>query len=159
MQSPVKSTTILSWLALSAAAVLLLAGCLGRSGLFSPGAESHDSLEHVTDATFEERVLKCDKPVLVDFYAEWCGPCKQLTPIVEEFAGEHPEFRIVKVNVDDCTELAKRYQVDAMPTLLAFRGGKVVQRSLGWVPKSKIKKMMTEDTEERAAADGARRAT
>ena len=78
--------------------------------------EASDSrLEHVTAATFDERVLKCDKPVLVDFYAEWCGPCKKLGPLLEDFAEEHPEVRVVKVNVDDNRDLAGRYAVRCPP--------------------------------------------
>jgi thioredoxin 1 len=131
----------ISCLGLCALALLALAGCVGRNLVF-PWTQTPDSrLEHVTTATFEDRVLKCDKPVLVDFYAEWCNPCKQLTPIVEEFAAEHPEMRVVKVNVDDNPELARRYQVNAMPTLLTIRDGIVHERSVGLVPKSKLDEM------------------
>ncbi len=114
---------------------------MGRNGLVMPWSQPPDSLEHVTTANFDERVEKCDKPVLVDFYAEWCGPCKQLTPVLEEFAGEHPEVRVVKVNVNDYPELTKRFGVTAMPTLLVFRDGKLAKRSVGWVPKTKIQEL------------------
>ena len=100
------------------------------------------SLEHVTTATFDERVLKCDKTVLVDFYAEWCGPCKQLGPLLEEFSHEHPEVRVVKVNVDDNAALTRRYGVSAMPTLLVIRGGQEKDRSVGLVNKEKIRQMV-----------------
>ena len=64
---------------------------------------------------FDERVLKCEKPVLVDFYAEWCGPCKKLGPVLEDFAQEHPEIRVVKVNVDENPDLVRRYEVKGIP--------------------------------------------
>jgi thioredoxin 1 len=120
------------WLVPALLTAAVLAGCMGRNGMF-PWSESEakDSLEHVTAATFDERVLKCDKPVLVDFYAEWCGPCRQLTPRLEEFAQEHPEVRVVKVNVDNSPELARRYGVKAMPTLLVIRDGKVAKKRMG----------------------------
>lgn len=139
MHTKFHSSAILSCLALAVTAALAMSGCMGRSGQGFPWSQSSESrLEHVTTANFDERVLKCDKPVLVDFYAEWCGPCKQLTPILEEFSDEHPEVRVVKVNVDDNPELTKRFDVRAMPTLLAFRGGQVTSRSVGLVPKTKI---------------------
>jgi thioredoxin 1 len=124
-------------------AMLVLAGCVGHNGLGLPWSQTQDSrLEHVTAATFDQRVLKCDKPVLVDFYAEWCGPCKRLSPLVEEYAEEHPEVRVVKVNVDDCQELVKGYQVTGMPTLLVVRGGQVTARSTGLVPKAKLAELV-----------------
>ena len=125
---------------------LLLAGGLGHNSLVFPGSPAHEAsdstLEQVTSATFDERVLKCEKPVLVDFYGEWCGPCKKLGPVLEEFAKEHPEFRVVKVNVDENSDLAARYEVKAMPSLLAIHGGKVMSRSLGVVTKEKMAEMV-----------------
>jgi thioredoxin 1 len=110
----------------------LLAGCVGRNAFVFPWSQTPESrLEHVTAATFDERVLKCEQTVLVDFYAEWCGPCKQLGPVLEEFAKDHPEIRVVKVNVDDNSDLAARYEVTRMPSLLVFRGGKVTSRNVG----------------------------
>ena len=109
---------------------LLLAGC--RNAQFFPGTPAQESrLEHVTAATFEDRVLKCDKPVLVDFYAEWCGPCKKLEPLLEDFSDEHAEIRVVQVNVDENADLARRYGVKAMPTLLVIRDGQEASRSVG----------------------------
>ncbi len=104
---------------------LLLAGC---AGVFPQPQTQESLLEHVSTATFDERVLKCEKPVLVDFYAEWCGPCKMLGPVLEEFAQEHPEIRVVKVNVDENRDLAVRYEVNAIPLLLVFRGGEVTSQ-------------------------------
>ena len=155
MHTKFNSVAKLSCLALAAAAALAVSGCMGRNGLVFPWSQSSESrLEHVTAANFDERVLKCDKPVLVDFYAEWCGPCKQLIPILEEFADEHPETRVVKVNVDDSSDLAKRYGVNAMPTLLAFRGGQITSRSVGWVPKTKIQEIAGSGTVEASTTVG-----
>jgi thioredoxin 1 len=138
MRNAVSVCLRLSW----AAPFLLtfhLAGCAGF-----PARQKDDSrLEHVSTASFEERVLKCDKPVLVDFYAEWCGPCKRLSPVLEGIALEHPEIRVVKVNVDDNSELAARYGVTAMPTLIVIRGGQVTSQSTGLVPKEKLKEMLS----------------
>lgn len=116
---------------------LLLAGCHGGLDFpWSQTPETHESqLEHVTAANFDERVLKCDKPVLVDFYAEWCGPCKKLGPVLEDFAKDHPEIRVVKVDVDKNSELTSRYGVQSMPTLIVFRDGKTGPPSVGLVPK------------------------
>ena len=120
---------------------LLLPGCLGHNALLPWSQTEESRLEHVSAATFEERVLKCEKPVVVDFYAEWCGPCKRLGPVLEDFAQEHPEIRVVKVNVDENSELAGRYEVKAMPSLLVIRDGQVTTRSLGVVTKEKLKEM------------------
>jgi thioredoxin 1 len=147
MKNEYKSKSPLLWLGSALLAALALAGCLGRSGSF-PWSEpaTKDSLEHITSATFEERVLKCDKPVLVDFYADWCGPCKRLTPLLEEFAEEHPEVRVVKVNVDDNPELTRQYGVNAMPTLMVVRNGKVAgPPSVGLVPKSKLVELVASE--------------
>jgi len=123
----------------------LLTGCAG----FLPSSQKQDSrLEHVTAATFEERVLKSEKPVLVDFYAEWCGPCKQLGPILEDFAEEHPDVRVVKVDVAENSDLVSYYRVQAMPTLLVIRGGKVATRTIGLVSKEGLKEMIKEAPKE-----------
>lgn len=123
----------------------LLAGCMGHNGLVFPWSQTQEAgespLEHVSAANFAERVLKCDKPVLVDFYAEWCGPCKKLGPVLDDFAKEHPEVRVVKVNVDENKDLAGRYDVRAMPSLLAIRDGKVLTRTIGVVTKEKMLEM------------------
>ncbi|MGO9111015.1 MAG: thioredoxin [Thermoguttaceae bacterium] len=127
----------------------LLAGCVGRNVLVFPWSQTPESrLEHVTAANFDERVLKCEKPVLVDFYAEWCGPCKKLGSVLEDFAQEHPEIRVVKVNVDENSDLVGRYGVKAMPTLLVIRGGKVTSQSTGLVPKEKLAEMTAQSAGE-----------
>ena len=117
---------------------LLLAGC---AGVFRQPQTQESLLEHVSSATFDQRVLKCEKPVLVDFYADWCGPCKMLGPVLEEFAQEHPEIRVVKVNVDENRDLAVRYEANPIPLLLVFCGGEVTSHKVGLTTKAELKMM------------------
>ena len=100
----------------------------------------------VTDAEFESTVLQSDKPVLLDFWAEWCQPCKMLSPTVEEIAGEYEDtVRVGKLNVDDNPDTATKYGIRGIPTLLFFKGGQVVQQLVGVKSKSEIKKIIDED--------------
>ncbi|MBP5489349.1 MAG: thioredoxin [Lachnospiraceae bacterium] len=99
-----------------------------------------DSL-NVTRSKFED-LLAGEKPVLVDFWASWCGPCRMMAPIVEEIAAEHAELAVAKVNVDDEPELAQKYKVMNIPTLLLFRGGDIVKRQIGAVSKSRLEEML-----------------
>lgn len=93
----------------------------------------------VSDSEFEEKVLKSDVPVLVDFWASWCGPCKMIAPALEELAAEHAgELVVAKVNVDDNAEYAGKYGVRGIPTLLLFSGGEIVDRVVGAAPKSAL---------------------
>ena len=96
----------------------------------------------LTTDNFEEEVLKSEVPVLVDFWATWCGPCQALSPIVEEVAGEVEGVKVGKVDVDDQDKLARKYKIFSIPTLLVFRNGEVAERSVGVVPKEKILEML-----------------
>lgn len=92
-----------------------------------------------TDANFEEEVLKADKPVLVDFWAEWCGPCRMVGPVVEELSGDYDGKALVgKVNVDHNPGIAAKYGIRSIPTILFFKGGEVVDKSVGAVPKGAL---------------------
>jgi thioredoxin 1 len=92
----------------------------------------------VTDATFEVDVLKNSKPVVVDYWAEWCGPCRQVSPVLEEIASEHSEIDVVKLNVDENPAVTQRYGIMNIPTLSVFKGGEVVKEIVGAKPKSAL---------------------
>jgi thioredoxin 1 len=94
--------------------------------------------KEVTDATFEADVLKNDKTVVVDYWADWCGPCRQVAPVLKEIAEEHDEIDIVKLNVDKNPAVTQRYGIMNIPTLSVFSGGQVVKEIVGAKPKSAL---------------------
>ena len=91
---------------------------------------------------FDNEVLNADKPVLVDFWASWCGPCRMVSPIVDEIANENTDIKVCKVNVDDNQELAEKYNVMSIPTLIVFKDGKIVNQMVGAKPKNQILDMI-----------------
>jgi thioredoxin 1 len=96
------------------------------------------NLPDVSDATFQDEVIEADGPVLVDFWAPWCGPCRVVHPILEEIASEREDLRIVSINVDDNQQTAARYEILSIPTLLLFKDGEIAKRVIGALPKKRL---------------------
>lgn len=102
-----------------------------------------DNVKIVTDANFEEEVLKCDQNVLVDFWAPWCGPCKMVGPIVSQLADEYQgKAKVCKINVDENNDTAMKYRVMSIPTLILFKNGEEANRIIGFRPKQDLAKML-----------------
>ena len=100
---------------------------------------SSDLIKHVTDETFEAEVLKAAGPVLVDYWAEWCGPCKMIAPVIDQLSVElQGKMKVVKINVDESPQLAGQFNVMSIPTLLIFKEGKPVDQIVGAMPKDKL---------------------
>ena len=95
-------------------------------------------IKHVTDADFQAEVLESELPVLVDFWAPWCGPCRVVAPVLEEIAGERSELRIVKLNIDENQQTAMNFQILAIPTMVLFRNGAEAKRIQGAMPKKRL---------------------
>lgn len=100
------------------------------------------SVVTITSENFEAEVVKSDKPVLVDFWASWCGPCRMMSPVVDEIAEERGDIKVGKINIDEQPELASRYGVMSIPTLVLFKDGEVAQKSVGLRPKAQILEML-----------------
>ena len=96
------------------------------------------SISHVTDSNFQAEVLEADKPVLVDFWAPWCGPCRMIAPVLEEMAAERDDLQIVKLNVDDNQQTAAAFDVLSIPTMILFKNGQVAKKIVGAYPKRKL---------------------
>lgn len=100
------------------------------------------SIIHLTSDSFAAEVTNSDRPVLVDFWAPWCGPCRMMSPVLDEVAEKHPEIKVCKVNVDENKELARTYRVMSIPSLFYFKNGQVVKSSIGAVPMDKVEEML-----------------
>lgn len=143
---------------LGSAKVVALVGLLAAAGGFAlsgcnngttpramdPRGEgsTHGTIQHVSEADFEQQVLGSSVPVLVDFYAQWCGPCQRLAPALEELAAETVNAKIVKVDIDQNPALADRYGIRTIPNLLVFKDGQVAAQEVGFVDKERLKAML-----------------
>ena len=104
------------------------------------------SVHELTDASFEQDVLKSEQPVLVDFWAPWCGPCRMVGPVVEELATENEGVKVAKINIDEHPNTAAGYGVSSIPTLMVFKGGQVVDRFVGVQPKNRLQDAIDQAT-------------
>ena len=102
------------------------------------------TLANVTDNNFQAEVIESETPVLVDFWAPWCGPCRLVAPALEEIAAERPDLRVVKLNIDDNQETAAAFQVMSIPTMILFEGGEPVRKIVGAYPKKKLEAQLFE---------------
>lgn len=100
------------------------------------------SVVKVTNENFEQEVLQSEIPVLVDFYADWCGPCQMMSPVIEEIAGEVTGAKVCKLNIDENMEIAQKYSVMSIPTFIVFKNGEIAKKDLGAQPKSAILAML-----------------
>lgn len=103
------------------------------------------NVTEVSDASFDAEVLESTQPVLVDFWAPWCGPCRMVAPVIEELARANTDsIKVVKINIDDCPTLAAKFGVSSIPTLMLFKGGDVVDRFVGVQPKTRLQNAIDE---------------
>jgi thioredoxin 1 len=106
--------------------------------MFDEGAEMAGTLQEVTDINFQAEVLESEGPVLVDFWAPWCGPCRVVAPVLEEIAQERQDLRIVKLNIDDNQATAAQFEVLSIPTMILFKNGAVAKKVIGAYPKKRL---------------------
>lgn len=104
---------------------------------------SNETISHITDDSFEQDVIKAGTPVLVDFWAPWCGPCKTIAPLLEEVAAERSDVRIVKINIDENQAMAQQYGIRAIPTLLLFENGEVKNQLMGAVGRAELNELLS----------------
>jgi thioredoxin 1 len=104
--------------------------------------QKNTGVHHANETNFDQLVLNSDVPVLVDFYADWCGPCKMIAPVLEELAQEATDARIVKLNVDEDPQLAARYGISSIPSLLVFKDGEVADQHVGLANKAQLRSMI-----------------
>ncbi len=100
------------------------------------------SVLHINNNNFESEVLRSDKPVLLDFFASWCGPCKMLSPVIDAFAEEYPQYKVSKINVDEEQELAQKYGVMSIPTLVVVKDGDVASKAVGYRRKEQLLELL-----------------
>ena len=107
--------------------------------------EKENSVTKIKSTTFEKEVLNSDKKVLIDFYADWCGPCKMVSPIVAEIGQENKNIKVVKINIDDEKELTKKYKITSIPTLVVIKNGKEITRGIGALSKQRILELISKE--------------
>jgi thioredoxin 1 len=132
-------------LALAAMALLTLAGSASVPAMAA-------GISTVNDQTFATSVLKSPRPVLVDFYADWCGPCRRMGPVVESLSQQHPDIKFVRVNVDDSPATARRYGITSIPTFAVFKNGRVVGATTGYMPPQDLEATISRALSRRTAS-------